>query len=76
MDVRPLRGSLGKAAFERLREGIAGGKWAPGERLPSERALARQKGVADGSRLTDRDHRGSEGLGAQSTGSKCCRTGS
>ncbi len=42
MDVRPLRGSLGEAAFERLREGITGGKWAPGERLPSERALARR----------------------------------
>jgi hypothetical protein len=26
MDVRPLRGSLGEAAFERLREGITGGK--------------------------------------------------
>ncbi|MDA0228579.1 MAG: FadR/GntR family transcriptional regulator [Proteobacteria bacterium] len=40
MDVQPLRGSLGEAAFERLREGISGGKWAPGQRLPSERALA------------------------------------
>ncbi len=46
MDVRPLRGSLGEAAFERLREGITGGKWAPGERLPSERALARRLAIS------------------------------
>ena len=46
MDVQPLRGSLGEAAFERLREGIAGGKWAPGERLPSERALAARLAIS------------------------------
>ncbi|HIM46545.1 MAG TPA: GntR family transcriptional regulator, partial [Alphaproteobacteria bacterium] len=45
-DVQPLRGSLGEAAFERLREGIAGGKWAPGERLPSERALAARLAIS------------------------------
>jgi len=45
-DVLPLRGSLGEAAFERLREGIAGGKWAPGERLPSERALAERLAIS------------------------------
>jgi len=46
MDVQPLRGSLGKAAFERLRDGITGGKWAPGERLPSERALAQHLAIS------------------------------
>ncbi len=46
MDVQPLRGSLGEAVFERLREGISGGKWAPGERLPSERALARHLAIS------------------------------
>ena len=45
-DVQPLRGSLGEAAFERLRDGIAGGKWAPGERLPSERALAERLAIS------------------------------
>ena len=46
MDVQPLRGSLGEAAFERLREGISGGKWAPGQRLPSERALAEHLAIS------------------------------
>jgi GntR family transcriptional repressor for pyruvate dehydrogenase complex len=45
-EVRPLRGSLGEAAFERLRDGIAGGRWAPGERLPSERALAERLAIS------------------------------
>ena len=46
MEVQPLRGSLGEAAFERLREGISGGKWAPGQRLPSERALAEHLAIS------------------------------
>ena len=44
--MQPLRGSLGEAAFERLREGISGGKWAPGQRLPSERALAEHLAIS------------------------------
>ena len=46
MELLPLRGSLGEAAFERLREGISSGKWAPGQRLPSERALAEHLAIS------------------------------
>ncbi len=46
MNVAPVRRNISDAAFENLRDGITGGRWAPGERLPSERHLAAQMGVS------------------------------
>ena len=35
-----------RPVFERLKQGVAGGRWAPGARLPSERALVEEMGAS------------------------------
>jgi len=44
--VGPVRPTIGDATYQSLREGIAGGRFPPGSRLPSERDLADRMGVS------------------------------
>ena len=44
--VGPVRPTIGDATYQSLREGIAGGRFPPGSRLPSERELADRMGVS------------------------------
>ncbi|MGD9538448.1 MAG: FadR/GntR family transcriptional regulator [Alphaproteobacteria bacterium] len=44
--VGPVRPTIGDATYQGLRDGIAGGHFPPGSRLPSERELAERMGVS------------------------------
>ena len=50
--VGPVRASIGDATYDSLRDGIAAGRFPPGSRLPSERALSEGMGVSPDSKYT------------------------
>jgi DNA-binding FadR family transcriptional regulator len=63
-------GAQGAGAMLRhLREGIAAGRWRPGDRLPTERDLARQFGLARNTLRRRLDDLAAEGLIERMTGS-------